>query len=403
MTMVTRIKPDLDFIKELQQVGGETLKKCYQCATCSVVCPLSPMDKSFPRKEMIWAQWGLKDKLINDIDMWLCHKCGQCSEMCPRGAKPGELMAALRNMAYRNLVGPSFLGKWMSSLKHLPKLIAIPAIIYLIIWFITGSIHGSAFPLEDGKIDYGLLFPGDYTIDPIFGLAAVFVVYSFYKGIMKLKEVFDSQPKTFVVGYERPKTIWHALYEVIKDEVLTHKKFKDCGEEESDEAKFKGHLMLIYGFVALFVVTGVVAFTHWGGKILPFLDMKYPMPFYNPIKILANVGAVLLIVGLVFLTKRRLNDTGKDASNYYDWYLLGLIWVIALSGILSEVLRWATIPGLAYPVYYIHLVSVFMLIAYLPWSKLGHLVYRVFALAYARMIGRVSTEVDQQKNKLFVI
>ncbi|GAB6888185.1 quinone-interacting membrane-bound oxidoreductase complex subunit QmoC [Desulfothermus okinawensis JCM 13304] len=403
MTMVSRVKPDLEFIKELQQVGGENVKKCFQCATCSVVCPLSPMDKSFPRKEMVWAQWGLKDKLVNDIDMWLCHKCGQCSEMCPRGAKPGELMAALRNMAYRNLTGPSFLGKWMSSVKHLPKLIAIPAIIYLIIWFITGSMNGSAFPLLDGHVDYSLLFPGDYTIDPIFGLASVFVIWSFYKGIMKLKEVFDAQPKTFVIGYEKPKTIWHALYDVIKDEVLTHKKFKDCGEEETDEVKFKGHLMLFYGFVALFIVTGVVAFTHWGGKVLPFLHMKYPMPIYNPIKLLANVGAVLLIVGLVYLTKRRLNETKKDASTYYDWYLLGLIWVIGLSGILSEVLRWANIAGLAYPIYFIHLVSVFMLIAYLPWSKLGHLVYRVFALAYARMIGRVSTEVDEQKNKLFVI
>ncbi len=403
MAMVTRVKPDLEFIEELKQIGGENLKKCYQCATCSVVCPLSPMDKSFPRKEMIWAQWGLKDKLVNDIDMWLCHKCGQCSEMCPRGAKPGELMAALRNMAYRSLVGPSFLGKWMSSVKHLPKLIAIPAIIYLIIWFITGSMAGSAFPLKDGHIDYSLIFPGDYTIDPIFGLAAIFVVYTFYKGIMKLKEVFDAQPKTFVVGYERPKNFCRALYEVIKDEVLTHKKFKDCGEEESDEAKYKGHLMLFYGFVALFIVTGVVAFTHWGGKILPFLHMEYPMPIYNPIKILANIGAILLIIGLVNLTKRRLNEDKKDASTYYDWYLLGLIWVIGVSGILSEVLRWASIPGLAYPVYFIHLVSVFMLIAYLPWSKLGHLVYRVFALAYARMIGRVSTEVDEAKNKLFVI
>ncbi len=403
MSRVTRINSDLEFIKELQEIGGENLKKCYQCATCSVVCPLSPMDNSFPRKEMIWAQWGLKDKLVNDIDMWLCYKCGQCSEMCPRGAKPGELMAALRNMAYRNLVGPSFLGKWMSSIKYLRKLIAIPAIIYLIIWFITGTIHGTPFPLENGKVDYGLIFPGDYTIDPIFGLAAIFVIYTFYKGIRKMKQVFDAQPKTYVVGYERPKNIWVALWEVIKYEVLTHKKFKECGSEESDVAKFKGHLTLFYGFVCLFITTALVFVTHWGGRILPFLHMEYPMPLSNPIKLLANVGAVLLIWGLVLLTKRRLNAPEKDSSTYYDWYLLGVIWVVGLSGILSELLRWANIAWLAYLVYYIHLVSVFMLIAYLPWSKLGHLVYRVFALAYARMIGRVSTEVDDKKNKLFVI
>jgi quinone-modifying oxidoreductase subunit QmoC len=404
MSEVLRIQPDLEFVKELQAAGGQDLKKCYQCATCSVVCPLSPMDSSFPRKEMIWAQWGLKDKLVNDMDMWLCHKCGQCTEMCPRGAKPGELMAALRNMAYRNLVGPSFLGKWMSSARHLPKLIAIPAIIYLIVWIITGSIQGSAFPVnEHGDIVYGMIFPGDYTIDPIFGLAAVFVLYSFYAGIRNLFSAFASQPKTFVVGYRPPKNMWVSLWRVIKDEVVTHKKWKDCGDTESDQVKFKGHLVLFYAFVALFIVTSVVALTHWGGKILPLLHMQYPMPLWNPVKILGNVGAIAMVVGLVYLTRRRLTDTNKDSSSYYDWYLIGVLWAVAISGILSEVFRLLGVPGLAYPVYYIHLISVFMLIAYLPWSKLGHLVYRVAALTHARRIGRISTEVESAQNKLYVL
>ena len=403
MSEVMRIQPDLEFVQELQAAGGQDLKKCYQCATCSVVCPLSPVDRAFPRKEMVWAQWGLKDKLVCDIDMWLCHKCGQCSEMCPRGAKPGELMAAMRNMAYRNLVGPAFLGKWMSSARHLPKLIAIPAIIYLIVWFITGSIHGSAFPLEDGHVVFGLIFPGDYTIDPIFGLATLFVLYTFFVGIKNLFAAFDSQPRTFVVGYEKPKNLWVSLYQVIKDEVVTHKKWKDCGQEEDDEVKFKGHIVLFYSFVALFIVTSVVAVTHWGGKILPFLHMEYPMPLWNPVKILANIGAVALIIGLVYLTKRRLNASDKDSSSFYDWYLLGVIWVVAITGILCQIFRLAEVAGLAYPVYYIHLISVFMLIAYLPWSKLGHLVYRVAALTYARKMGRLSTETETSQNQLYVL
>ncbi len=403
MSKLTRVQPDLDFIKELQTIGGQDLKKCYQCATCSVVCPLSPMDNSFPRKEMIWAQWGLKDKLVGDIDIWLCHKCGQCTEQCPRGAKPGELMAALRNLAYRDLVEPKFLGKWMSSIKHLPKLIAIPAIIYLIIWLITGSIHGTPFPLAHGEIEFGLIFPGDFTIDTIFGLAAIFVIFSFYKGIKNLIVSFESRPRTFVVGYHPPRNILWSIVDVIKQEVLTHKKWKDCGQEEDDNTKFKGHLLLFYGFVALFIVTAVVALTHWGGKIFPIFGMEYPMPFWNPVKILANLGAIALVVGLVFLTRRRLEDNGKDESTYYDWYLLGVIWAVALTGILSELLRWSGVAGLAYPMYYLHLISVFMLIAYLPWSKLGHLVYRIAALAYARRIGRISTETETQDNKIFVI
>jgi quinone-modifying oxidoreductase subunit QmoC len=403
MPNAMRIKPDLEFVRELQATGGQDLKKCYQCATCSVVCPISPLDKSFPRKEMVWAQWGVRDKLFNDIDMWLCHKCGQCSEMCPRGAKPGELMAALRNMAYRDLVGPKFLGRWMSAPKHLPKLVAIPAIILLLVWLVTGSLHGTPFPLEHGDIEFGLLFPGDFTIDPIFGLAALFVIYTFYRGIRNMASMFEATPSTFVVGYQKPRNILVSLGHVIKDEILTHKKWKDCGTEESDEEKFKGHLLVFYSFIALFVVTSVVALTHWGGKIIPALGMQYPMPVWNPVKILANLGAIGLVVGLIFLTKRRLNVSQRDESSYYDWYLLGVIWLVTLSGIFSQVLRWAGTAGLAYFVYYIHLVTVFMLIAYLPWSKLGHLVYRVAALALARRKGRVAPQKEDQQSKLYVL
>jgi quinone-modifying oxidoreductase, subunit QmoC len=392
MANAVRIQPNIEFVKELQAVGGESLKKCYQCATCSVVCPLSPSSDPFPRKEMIWAQWGLKDKLVDDIDIWLCHNCGQCSEMCPRGAKPADLLAALRNMAYKRLVPPSVVGTWMSSAKFLPILFAIPAIIYLIIWAIRANQLGTWTPLVDGQVIYGALFPGDYTIDPIFGLVALGVAFCFYLGIRKLIAAFDSQPKTLVIGYKKP-TFIKAMIDTVKDEIATHKKWKDCGEDKaSDQQKFKGHLTLFYGFIALLIVTSIVAVGHWGGKLVPFIAPigHTPMPLWSPVKILANIGAILLVIGLVLLTKRRLSlDESEQTSSYYDWYLLGVIWAVGVTGIASQLLRLANVPAFAYVTYYLHLITVFMLIAYLPWSKLGHLVYRTVALAYARHTGRL--------------
>ena len=38
MADINFAEPDLDLIKSIKQAGGETLNKCYQCATCSVAC-----------------------------------------------------------------------------------------------------------------------------------------------------------------------------------------------------------------------------------------------------------------------------------------------------------------------------------------------------------------------------
>lgn len=89
------------------------------------------------------------------------------------------------------------------------------------------------------------------------------------------------------------------------------------------------------------------------------------------------------------LTARRLKLNPKhQGSSWYDWYLLGIIWLVAVTGILSQVFRLADAIQPAFVVYYLHLVFVWMLFAYLPWSKLGHFVYRTAALLFVRMYGR---------------
>ena len=85
MTDQYLVEPDLQFMREVVGLGGESLKKCYQCATCSVACHISPDNRPFPRKEMIAASWGLKDRLVGNGDVWLCHNCGDCTTLCPPG------------------------------------------------------------------------------------------------------------------------------------------------------------------------------------------------------------------------------------------------------------------------------------------------------------------------------
>ena len=423
MSNTVKVQPDLTFVKELQAVGGESLKKCYQCATCSVVCPLSPADNPYPRKEMVWAQWGLKDRLVNDIDIWLCHNCGTCSTLCPRGAKPGDLLAALRNMAYRNLAPLPIIGKLMSSSAGILPLAAPALIFYGVLWVIMAGNFGTMFPLfewnaeaykwvavPDGDVVYGGLFPGDWAIDPPFMITFFFMVFMFYLGVKNMITELDKQPKTFIVGRKEEPCMCAALIDTVKYEILGHTQFQDCNDEHSDEHDKKrvtGHRWLMFAFIALMIVTGTVAVGHWGGWLLRQLGAdtiggilsaigKTPMPIYHPIKLLAIAGSIMGVYGLLAVTKRRMNlDQEQQSSNWYDWYLLTIIWTVFLTGIGCMLLRWVNFAVLAYPMYYVHLVAVFMLFAYLPWSKLGHLVYRTVALAYAKKIGRIPMGADK--------
>jgi quinone-modifying oxidoreductase subunit QmoC len=119
------VEPDVGFIEEVSRLGGADVKKCFQCATCSVACPISPDTKPFPRKEMIATSWGLKDRLIGSGDVWLCHNCGDCSTLCPRGAQPGDVLAAVRAATVIEYATPKFLAKMVSDPKKLPVLLAI--------------------------------------------------------------------------------------------------------------------------------------------------------------------------------------------------------------------------------------------------------------------------------------
>jgi len=129
MTKIERVQPDLKFVQKIVDNGGGSVKRCFQCATCSVVCTLSPKDKPFPRKEMLWAQWGLKDRLVGDPDIWLCHHCGDCTVHCPRGAKPGETLQAVRASVISELSFPKVLAEALNRPKLFPALLLMPMLL----------------------------------------------------------------------------------------------------------------------------------------------------------------------------------------------------------------------------------------------------------------------------------
>ena len=162
------VEPDLKFIDEIGKLGGQDLKKCFQCATCAVACPISPDSKPFPRKEMIAASWGLKDKLVGNADIWLCHNCGDCTTLCPRGAKPGEALAAIRSYTISEYAMPKQLTRALKDPKKLPVLFAVPAVIFLVVGLILKlfGVNWLNFSL-DGDFVWPAQYINNYLVDII--------------------------------------------------------------------------------------------------------------------------------------------------------------------------------------------------------------------------------------------
>ncbi|MBI2153271.1 MAG: 4Fe-4S dicluster domain-containing protein [Candidatus Rokubacteria bacterium] len=165
--MATLIQPDLEFKREIIGLDAHDLSVCYQCGTCSAVCPISTADNPFPRKEMVWVQWGLKDRALGNSSIWMCHQCGTCNTYCPRDAKPANVMAALRDYSIAHYAVPRFMGRALSEPRYLPLLFAIPAVIFLAILGWLGNLTA----LPRGQIVFSKFMPILY-IEVIF-MAAI--------------------------------------------------------------------------------------------------------------------------------------------------------------------------------------------------------------------------------------
>lgn len=380
--------PDVKFVRELKEAGADTMKKCYQCATCSVVCPLSPDDKPFPRKEMVMAQWGLKDELVKSADIWLCHNCNDCSKYCPRGAKPGDVLSILRKSVIQENAFPKFMGKIAGDPKNIWQALAIPVVFFLIVLGVTGHLY-----IPEGEVVFSKFFPIHY-IDQIFvplsGLAVLMFGISITRFWKNLGESSQMKPKAGFLP---------SFIETLK-EIMTHSKFKKCDENQDRSI---AHMLVFYGFIGLFITTLCAILFLYGFK------WESPYPVDDPdilalfggsettvwivkaaFKLLANVSSLALLVGGGLVVANRMKERGVETvTSSFDWVFVSMVLLVGASGMLSQLFRVMNFPAvIAYLTYFLHLVFVFYIIIYVPYSKLAHFVYRTVAITYTKMLKR---------------
>ena len=387
MSDATVIKPDLAFVNEFIKGGGESLKKCYQCATCSVVCNVTPEGNPFPRKEMVLAQWGQKDKLITSADVWLCHQCSDCTAYCPRGAKPGEVLNAIRKQSIKHVAMIPFFAKMATEAKLLPVLFAIPMALFYVIMLVLGNTDISSIPRAEGGImAYHLFFPVIW-IDIVFTLTAIFAAISAFVGIKRLWSGMQAQAGGGM------KSSGSLVGDIITSltTILAHSKFADC---TVNKLRQWGHMLLFYSFVGLTLTTMWAVGYLYGNELFgiqafgPFHFGESPYPMSDPVKILALISSIAFAAGFIIILFNRFAKAGKAGiGSYFDWIFLLIVFGVGATGMLSWALRLADL-SVGYIVYYFHLVFIWSLFAYAPYSKFAHLFYRTTAMVFAENSGR---------------
>lgn len=98
--MITTTKKDLKFLDEISSIpGGEKIRHCIQCGTCSASCPtVFKMDHS-PRKLFAMAKAGMREDVLSSNTIWYCVSCYTCHVRCPRGIKLTDIMYILKRLS----------------------------------------------------------------------------------------------------------------------------------------------------------------------------------------------------------------------------------------------------------------------------------------------------------------
>ena len=351
------------FRQQLLKRGGETAARCYQCATCSSVCELAPADAPFPRRQMLWTQWGLADRLAADPAVWLCHQCNDCTTHCPRDARPGDVLQTVRSLVVEGLAYPRALGRLVANARTTwPILFGAPILFWLVLMGMGGMLQPPAdFHAYEQVVPHSVLYAVFFPMTGLVALAA------FLSGRRYWQAMGAAAP--------RSRSFLSGLWATTMD-VSTHRRFGTCGT-----AHFRrlGHLLLFWGFVGAAITSGLLIVAIY------IQGYEMPLPLLHPYKLLGNVSAVALVGGAGILVVARLTDRDRaGTSTAFDTFFTTVVALVIATGVLVELARLvaAGTPALAVGLYVLHLGVITTLFLTFPYSKFAHMLYRTLAMVH---------------------
>ncbi len=94
------------FVDEICAIpGGEGMRVCIQCGTCTASCPNAELMDHSPSHLIAMARAGMRTEVLGSNAMWYCLSCYLCTVRCPREIKITRLMHVLESLAARSGLG----------------------------------------------------------------------------------------------------------------------------------------------------------------------------------------------------------------------------------------------------------------------------------------------------------
>jgi quinone-modifying oxidoreductase subunit QmoC len=322
----------------------------------------------------------------------LCYQCNDCSLRCPRGADPSELLSTIRKMTIRQSAVPRFLGRWVDRPHCVPLLLGIPAALLTGALVVRDPIADALglTRLEEDVIVFAFssYFP-HWLLNSFFGLFTLLMLLGVVFGVKRFWNSLKAGAAPERLAAPR-SDIFPSLCKVFKN-VITHEKFDECSRARS---RLLTHALVFFGFIALSLVAVWVLTARYNPLIRS--DFVYPFAFLDPWKILANVGGLSVVAGCLLMIRDRLRDREHfGGGTYFDYALILSLLIVVLTGFATELLHYLRLEPHRHVVYFVHLVFVFSLLMYLPYSKFAHMIYRTAALVFVERYGRGDVQEGQ--------
>ena len=364
------VEPDTELIRDVMEAGGGDLKKCFQCAKCASICSLSPEDGAFPRKQMLLAQWGLKDELLKDPAPWLCFYCGECSKTCPRQANPGETMMALRRYltTQYDWTGLSRL-MYRSAVWEIGMLALVAAIIVALFMlpqsFGFGLLSRSGpLPLSNVMLDKfapkEMVHLGDRILAALLSLLLLVNAARMFLGLTHDDHI--------------PARLYLAQIGSLILHGVTQMQWKNCNDSDASRNWIR-HLFLVSGYATIFTL--VVVFLPW---------FQIQDSSFHWTSVLGYYSTLVLLVTTAWMVLDRMGMRTEmhRFSHLSDWLFPILLFLTAITGILVNIFRLLNLPMPTYVTYVVHMaIAVPMLVVEVPFGKWSHLLYRPLGIFVA--------------------